>query len=118
MTRAFRFLLDVVTVLSASISLAAIGGWLLGTWGTLDLAIDWWRVIAVGAILPVVRLVKLITGRRRPCDHCATCGYDLRATPERCPECGTVPTAKPATPGGPVEGSPTPPARSSADRSG
>jgi hypothetical protein len=52
---------------------------------------DWSLAFAAG-LMP---LGWLVTYRRRfRKGHCPSCGYDLRATPERCPECGTVPTAK------------------------
>jgi hypothetical protein len=50
---------------------------------------DFWLLAAVSAPLPGVWLARRFrSARRRAQGVCRRCGYDLRATPGRCPECG------------------------------
>lgn len=55
----------------------------------------YWQLGTVFGILPVFWAVLTALrygGQRNDTDGlCLTCGYDLRATPDRCPECGNVP---------------------------
>jgi hypothetical protein len=51
-----------------------------------------WSVAAAAAVLPVGWMIGRWGGarsrRRRRLGLCVACGYDLRASPGRCPECG------------------------------
>ncbi len=61
-----------------------------GMWSYWRLQLPCWVVIGGALILPTIAAARLRQSQRRAvAGACAVCGYDLRATPETCPECGT-----------------------------
>ena len=60
---------------------------------TRQLGCPYWFVVLLTSILPAARLAEWRRRARRLRMHpnlCQHCGYDCRATPDRCPECGTA----------------------------
>jgi hypothetical protein len=61
--------------------------------GQLKVAIPYWALSAASAFMGLLGLAgRRLRRKTRPRPECRVCGYDLRATPDRCPECGAVPT--------------------------
>lgn len=62
-----------------------------GIWVPLFVvSVPYWMICGLFAIAPAGLAVSRIRRRRRRKGGlCPACGYDLRATPDRCPECGT-----------------------------
>ena len=54
----------------------------------------WFAALVTGA-LPALWLTRWrresVRDKRQRTGQCTGCGYDLRSSPQRCPECGTVP---------------------------
>jgi len=56
----------------------------------LRLNLPWWFLSTPGLLWIAAIFFQQIRRWRRPrLGRCACCGYDLRASPDRCPECGT-----------------------------
>ena len=76
--------------------------WPVISWSNIvswtEIGIPYAHLLALFSLLPAIRLYRWLRRRKlnRP-GHCVTCGYDLRATPDRCPECGTPAPAPPST---------------------
>lgn len=71
-------------------------GWTASGYQIDQYVLPYYFLVVVTALLPGLFiglfLIRTLFSRRRSNRGlCAKCGYDLRATPERCPECGAVP---------------------------
>ena len=109
---------------SARLSLAGRRGWRLwvaqyeslkykqlggnGQFVARQLSVRTGPLFLLGLVIPTLALMSRLRRRKDDVGRCLVCGYDLRATPDRCPECGKVPAALPSNA----------PARSPADGSG
>ena len=70
-----------------------------GSWFSryaISLRLPPWMIIVLSAILPVRLLRARFSSDRDDDTVRCKCGYDLRATPDRCPECGRSSTPSPA----------------------
>ncbi|HEY2589363.1 MAG TPA: hypothetical protein VGI81_26695 [Tepidisphaeraceae bacterium] len=69
------------------------------TYEPLAVAVPYWAIVGLLLVAPAVGGTRWHRRRRPPRrvgeGRCSKCGYDMRATPNRCPECGPASAARP-----------------------
>lgn len=64
----------------------------------VEMGVPYWALTVLSAIFPLGWAFALLRRQRQlRLNRCLACGYDLRASKDRCPECGTPIPAKGAT---------------------
>lgn len=87
------FLIFAMVIIGPLVGFLSVHGvsWLLGPNVAPRTISSWAKLVVLGGLTVVGVLVGLGMARRRKRitrGLCPVCGYDLRATTERCPECG------------------------------
>jgi hypothetical protein len=88
--------LELIAIASVPNAPRPVNGFFFGGAGSVRVVLVPLSAVAgVLALLPIASFacaIRRLRRQRRRADagECAACGYDLRATPERCPECGAV----------------------------
>ena len=91
--------LHPIAGIAATLTISSVFISLLQSWSWIAIAESVSMTsLAIGVLslffwFPLMLRMERSAKRRRQ-GKCVVCGYDLRATPERCPECGAVPTGK------------------------
>jgi hypothetical protein len=93
-TQASRALTMILCTLvcATSFFIAFVGSWMRGG-GVRTYTLN--SLAALGASATAIVLVRRhlrtqLAAKRRKAGQCEVCGYDLRESPVRCPECGTL----------------------------
>ncbi len=77
---------------------SSTSGKMFGTIKYHFLSIPFWFLLLLTAIATALLFrARRRLSRRSKLGHCLSCGYDLRESKDKCPECGTAVTAAPVT---------------------